>query len=232
MSETTLNEGNRDREAIEAMGSVMENVRLPVEQIYADPDRPSRHVRAEYLDELAQSMAVIGLIHPLIVCREGLRWLLVCGERRLEAARRLGWKRISARPIPYLPPALRSVIRAAENLHRSAFSLIEMTDVAVVLKEAGTSIETTAQALGRKAAWVEALLAMSRDPIARALLEAGRLASVEAWQQFMGLPSATRRRLLHSDVAITSEHHEGGVRAGRRKSPRFESSGRSQGPRA
>src|SRR5579872_6922206 len=124
MSEGTSIACNRDREIVGAITPIMEHVQLPVEQIYGDPDRPLRLARGEYLDELTQSMAAIGLIHPVIVCREGLRWLLICGERRLEAARRLGWKRISARLVAYLPPALRSVIRAAENLNRSPFALI------------------------------------------------------------------------------------------------------------
>ena len=195
------------------------DIQLPVGQIYPDPDRLFRSARRDQLDELAQSMASIGLIHPVIVCREGLRWLLVCGERRLEAARRLGWERISARPMPYAPPGLRSVIRAAENLHRSPFTLIEMTDVVLSLKEAGTPVEVLARALGRPTAWAEGLLGMARDPVARALVDAERLTSVEAWERFMGLGPAARKRLLESDEPITRERCERAAR-GRRRPPR------------
>jgi len=195
------------------------DIRLPVGQIYPDPDRLFRSARRAHLDELAQSMAAIGLIHPVIVCREGLRWLLVCGERRLEAARRLGWERISARRMPYAPPALRSVIRAAENLHHNPFALIEVTDVALSLKEAGMPVEVVAQALGRPTAWVEGLLGMARDPVARVLLDADRLASVEAWEQFMALRPAARKQLLESDEPITRERCEHTARS-QRKPPR------------
>lgn len=197
------------------MRASMESVRLPVGEIYPDPERPLRRLSGESLDELAQSMAAIGLIHPVVVCREGLRWLLICGERRLEAARRLGWERILARAIPYAPPASRSVIRAAENIHHRTFSLIEMTDVVLSLKEAGTPVEVAAQALGRGTAWIDALLTVARDPIARALLDADRLASVEAWEQFVRLPSAARRRLLQSHESITRERCERAARSPR-----------------
>jgi ParB/RepB/Spo0J family partition protein len=196
------------------------DIRLPVGQIYPDPDRVFRCARRDHLDELTQSMAAVGLIHPVTVCREGLRWLLVCGERRLEAARRLGWERISARPIPYAPPALRSVIRAAENLHRNPFALIEMTDVVLSLKEAGMPAEVMARALGRESAWVQGLLAMARDPVARALLDADRLSSVEAWEHFMGLPPMARKRLLQSDEPVTSEGCARAGRGRRRRPPR------------
>lgn len=212
----------------------MEDVQLRVGEIYPDPDRPLRRVSGEYLDQLAQSMTAIGLIHPVIVCREGLRWLLVCGERRLEAARRLGWERIFARPITYAPPAVRSVIRAAENIHRSTFSLIEMTDMVLSVKEAGTPLQAVAQALGCKPTWIDALLAMARDPIARVLLDTDRIASVEAWEQFMGLPSAARRRLLQSDEPITRERCERTARGSQRKLSRSSARRRerAQEPRA
>ena len=212
------------------MRASMESVRLPVGEIYPDPERPLRRLSGESLDELAQSMTAIGLIHPVVVCREGLRWLLICGERRLEAARRLGWERIFARAIPYAPPAARSVIRAAENMHHRTFSLIEMTDVVLSLKEAGTPAEVAAQALGRGTAWIDALLTMARDPIARALLDADRLASVEAWEQFMRLPSAARRRLLQSHESITRERCERAARSSRGTPSRSATKRRARAP--
>lgn len=195
------------------------DIQLPVGQIYPDPDRLFRPARPDQLDELAQSMAAIGLIHPVIVCREGLRWLLVCGERRLEAARRLGWEKIPVRPMPYAPPALRSVVRGAENLHRNPFALIEMTDVVLSVKEAGMPVELVAQAMGRPTAWAEGLLRMARDPVARALLDAERLASLEAWEQFMGLQPAARKRVLESDESITPERCKRAAQE-RRRPPR------------
>jgi ParB family chromosome partitioning protein len=40
---------------------------------------------------LAASMASIGLLHPIVVTPDGL---LICGERRLRAAKLLGWTTI------------------------------------------------------------------------------------------------------------------------------------------
>jgi len=184
---------------------MIEDLQLPLQQIYRDPDRPVRPVRNESLDELVQSMAAIGLIQPVTVCREASRWLLICGERRLEAAKRLGWKRISARTVAYLPPALRSLMRAAENLHQNPMPLVEMTDALLLLKEAETPIDATAQALGKSVAWVNALLEMARDPVARALLETDRLSSLEAWKEFLTLPPPARKRLLQSDAPLSEE---------------------------
>ena len=43
------------------------------------------------IDGLAASMAALGLLHPIVVTPDGL---LICGERRLCAAKLLGWKQI------------------------------------------------------------------------------------------------------------------------------------------
>lgn len=41
------------------------------------------------LRPLADSIAEVGLLHPIVVTAEGL---LIAGQRRLEACRLLGWK--------------------------------------------------------------------------------------------------------------------------------------------
>jgi ParB family chromosome partitioning protein len=43
------------------------------------------------LGPLAASMGTIGLLHPIVVTSDGL---LLCGERRLRAAKLLGWTEI------------------------------------------------------------------------------------------------------------------------------------------
>src|SRR5262249_37759967 len=56
-------------------------------------ERQRQQLKEEQLEELADSIEALGLIHPIVVTRE---LVLVSGERRLEACRRLGWTHISA----------------------------------------------------------------------------------------------------------------------------------------
>lgn len=180
-------------------------MKLHLDAIGLESDRVCRDAQDGEVQELANSMALIGQLHPIIVCREGLRWWLVCGVRRLQAARTLGWPTIWVRPFPYLRPAVRQLVRAAENLHRSSFTLADLIDIVVSLREDAIRASVVAKVLGRDPRWVEAVLALARDPVARALADAGRLTSVEAWQKFMLLAPATRKRLLNSDEPISSE---------------------------
>ena len=75
--------------------------------------------------------------------------------------------------------------------------------VVLSLREAGVSTDDMAQALRQETVWIEALLSMARDPVARALLNAERLSSVEAWAQFMSLTPIARKRLLESSEPIS-----------------------------
>jgi IS605 OrfB family transposase len=67
------------------------------------------------IDGLARSIADVGLLHPIVVRPDGL---LIAGERRLEACRRLGWA-----TVPVTEVDLEQVVRGelAENADRKDF---------------------------------------------------------------------------------------------------------------
>lgn len=85
----------------------------------------------------------------------------------------------------------------------SRLTLREVTDIVLSLKEAGISPQAIAEAMGETREWVEALLALARDPVARTLVNTERLQSVQAWAAFSGLSPELRRRILDSDEAIS-----------------------------
>lgn len=79
---------------------------------------------------LAQSIAEIGLLHPVVVTPGGQ---LIAGERRLRAYRELGRERIPATVLD-----LAQVVRGeyAENFFRKTFTPSEMADIADALEPA------------------------------------------------------------------------------------------------
>ena len=79
-------------------------------------DRESRQRRQlTRVEELAESIGRLGLIHPITVTREGV---LVAGERRLEAVRLLGWTHLSVQYVDELEPAALRAIELEENIKR------------------------------------------------------------------------------------------------------------------
>ena len=98
---------------------------IPVEQITANPFQPREYVLDEPLGELKKSMEQYGIIVPLIVNKEAGRFMLVAGQRRLQAARELGFR--------FVPAIVRTLnsrkvmeISYMENLHREELSKIDV----------------------------------------------------------------------------------------------------------
>lgn len=71
---------------------------------------------------LAQSIKSWGLIHPIVVDDAGR---LIAGQRRIEACKRLGMKRVDVRYFGELSAAERREIEDEENLHRKDLTAYE-----------------------------------------------------------------------------------------------------------
>jgi ParB family chromosome partitioning protein len=67
------------------------------------------------IDSLAESIARIGLINPIVITQDGV---LVAGERRLTACRQLGWTSISVQFVEDLDEYELQTIELEENLKR------------------------------------------------------------------------------------------------------------------
>ena len=70
--------------------------RLPLEKIRANPYQPRATFDQEKLQELIESVRERGIIQPVIVRPSRDGYELVAGERRLRAAKALGWTDIPA----------------------------------------------------------------------------------------------------------------------------------------
>lgn len=69
---------------------------IPVDEIDVQPGHNYREEKDMITEDLEQSMATLGQLQAIQVMVSGDRYLLNAGERRLRAARKLGWERIDA----------------------------------------------------------------------------------------------------------------------------------------
>src|SRR5690606_10058663 len=123
---------------------------LPVSSIIVDREgRQRRELRG--IDELAASIAARGLIHPIIVTRDGN---LVAGERRLTAVRSLGWTHIPVQFVDEVDPNELRAIELEENVKRVDLTWQEQCLAVAAYHEARQAMEKdwtvtkTADALG------------------------------------------------------------------------------------
>ena len=126
-----------------------EVMRLPVRLVDPNRDQPRRAFDEEALTELSQSIAAVGVLQPIIVCRNGERYTIIAGERRYRAARMAGLEEIPAIVRDWEKQA-RLEAALIENLQRSDLNPIEEAmGVKQLMEETGLTQEKAAERLGK-----------------------------------------------------------------------------------
>jgi ParB family chromosome partitioning protein len=129
--------------------------RLPLAEVFPNPDQPRKHFRQDKLEELAASIEKHGLLEPIVVVRRGNGYMIVGGERRWRACQmteRYKSKGIPARCIVASAEKVQE-LAIIENLQREDLTLIEEAKAYQSLLDRGLTPEQVAERLGLKQAW-------------------------------------------------------------------------------
>jgi len=101
---------------------------VEIQEIFVPEDRVRQIIPDAGLAALADSLSKHGMIEPVILRQEpsgeGLRKILVAGERRLRAARMCGWATVPSICIEATQTEA-AVIAIIENLHREDLNMFE-----------------------------------------------------------------------------------------------------------
>jgi ParB family transcriptional regulator, chromosome partitioning protein len=123
---------------------------VPIDAIAPNPRQPRLTFDEDALEELAASIAEVGLLQPVVVRKLGPdRYELVMGERRMRASQRAGLARI---PAIVRETSDNDMLRDAliENLHRAQLDpLEEAAAYKQLLDDFGATHEQLAQRIGR-----------------------------------------------------------------------------------
>lgn len=124
-------------------------VEIPVTLIDPSPYQPRKTFGAEEMKELEASLEQpTGLLQPISVRRKAGRYELIAGERRLRAARNLGWTAIPA-VVRELSDAEAATLAGVENLQRADLTPWEEADLyAARMREFGWSQAELARRFG------------------------------------------------------------------------------------
>ena len=111
---------------------------IPIKQIEVWKEAQARKLDRDGISELAKSIKTEGLQNPPMVQKEGKSYLLMSGQRRLAALKRLGAKKIPAlvlaRKTEYEIPDAKAA-SVIENIHRKNMNVREMADACAFLAE-------------------------------------------------------------------------------------------------
>jgi len=145
------------------------------------------------IEELAGSFATYGIIHALKVRpKEGGRYELVVGERRLRAAKVAGLKLIPANVNPYTDEEVRE-IQLLENLHRVNPHPLDDACTILQMQESGKTIDDIAARLGKTKQFVFNRLRISKLILPlQEVFAADKFSIQDAWD-IAGLASESQR---------------------------------------
>ena len=122
---------------------------IAIDDIDPNSDQPRREFDKEALEQLADSIREAGVLSPILVVEDGLRYRIVAGERRYRASRMAG---LTAVPCIVRDMTTAQQMEAAliENLQRQDLNAIEeAAAIRSLMQECGYTQEQAAQKLGK-----------------------------------------------------------------------------------
>ena len=167
-------------EEIEPAAATLPASEIPEGLIDANPYQPRSEVHDADLVELANSLREHGLVQPIVVRAKGERYELIAGQRRLAAARRLGWGKVLVRVLD-VDDRQMSEIAIVENLQRRDLDALEK---AASFKQYLATWSCTQEELAKR-------LSIDRSTVANLI-------------RLLELPEAVQKRLR--DGAISMGH--------------------------
>ena len=174
-----------------------ESVRiLSINQIDPNPYQPRQEFDEAEMQELADSIAMHGVIQPILVTSHGQgRYTLVAGERRWRASRKAGLSEIPAIVRSMDDRALRE-IALIENLQRVNLNPVEEAEsISLLMQEYGLTQENVSERVGKsRSAVANALRLLSLPPVVLQMVRDGKLSSGHA----RAVLHAAVRDYLHS----------------------------------
>jgi ParB family transcriptional regulator, chromosome partitioning protein len=174
-------------------GPQREFFRCPIELISPSDDQPRKQADPERLQELAESIKHQGLIQPLVLRKEGERYVLIAGERRWRAAQVAGLREV---PAIVRETSKREAFELAlvENLQREDLNPLEEAEAYARLQEEFQyTQETLAARVGKERSTVaNSLGLLTLDEPIRAMLAQGKLTAGHA-RPLRSIPDAELR---------------------------------------
>jgi ParB family transcriptional regulator, chromosome partitioning protein len=171
--------------------------------IDANPEQPRQDFDLQALTALAESIRTHGLLHPIVVERDGARYQLVAGERRLRAVRLAELTTVAAIVRPATESARQSLETAlTENLLRSDLSPIEEASAYSRLTDTfGLSHEAIAMRLGRSRPAVSNTIRLLTLPAKVQRAVAGGEITAGHAKALLGLAGHTAQELMAVRIA-------------------------------
>lgn len=122
---------------------------MDIEKIFPNPNQPRTHFNESELEELSESIREHGVLQPLLVRKSGQKYEIIAGERRYQASKIAGLKKV---PVIVKDVDDQTVLEIAliENLQRSDLNPIEEArGYRQLIKTSGMTQEALSKAVSK-----------------------------------------------------------------------------------
>jgi ParB family chromosome partitioning protein len=176
-------------------------VEIPISRIRGNPYQPRQRVEQHTLESLAASIAIHGVLQPVLVTEVLDGYQLVAGERRVRAAQMAGLDRVPA-IVRQMAQRDQLAIALVENVQRADLNAIEEAHAYRQLAdEFGLTQEEIAARVGRARSTIANTLRLLdlEGPVQQALAE-GNITEGHA-RALAGATPAGQRQLVEAVIA-------------------------------
>lgn len=156
-------------------------VRIPMEKIYPRDDQPRKKFDDKSLEGLSQSIEKYGLLNPIVLRKNGIRYEIIAGERRFRASKLLGLKEIEA-IIKNVDNKDIDILSIVENVQREDLSGLEEANAYNELsKNYGMTQDEIAKTVGKSRSYIgNTLRLLKLDENSKKELEEGNISPSQA----------------------------------------------------
>ena len=176
-------------------------VEIPISRIKRNPYQPRQRVEQQALEQLAASIAVHGVLQPVLVTETLDGYQLVAGERRVRAAQIAGLDRVPA-IVRQMAAKDQLAIAIVENIQRADLNAIEEAHAYRQLAdEFKLTQDEIATSVGRARSTIaNTLRLLDLEPAVQQALSSGDITEGHA-RALIGTPAAAQKQLLEGIVA-------------------------------
>jgi ParB family chromosome partitioning protein len=199
--------------SVDTSGAVIE---VDVNHVETNPHQPRKNFNDEKLQQLSESIKEDGVLQPIVVRKNGDKFQLIMGERRLQAARLAGMPKV-----PALIKDVRDVdslrLALVENIQREDLNVIEVAlAYRALVATFGMTQSDLAQLIGRDRSSVANTLRLLNlpDEIQEMIVD-GRLTGGHA-RALLALPTQKdqlelARRIEKNSLSVRQAETEAGL---------------------
>jgi ParB family chromosome partitioning protein len=137
---------------------------IEIEKIKSNPFQPRKEFDEKSIEELASSIEKYGLLQPIVVIKDDKNYILVAGERRLRAVKKLGKKDIKAIVLDVDLNELREYA-LIENIQRENLNPVEIAkSLKSLIEEHNYTHEELAKIISKSRSYVTNILRILNLP--------------------------------------------------------------------